>query len=308
MALLLKSLSALPCFNNITQISAMTGGLSNPCFKVAADNNFYFAKFTNEQQLANELTLAKIAEFDGITPKLYYHDEQWLISHFIDGNNLAVEQIPLKTKIKISIELMIRFHQLTGSNPEKINTETIETLNTRENFNGLICPDYDVNLIRTLNNIGSVIETLITSEIKTSSNNLVCCHCDINFSNVLRDNKQRAWLIDFEYACFAPVEFDLAMFIAVNNIPESEMCFIIDYYKQRTNSAVETGLLRHYLLYCYLINGLWYYNMSFDKTAVLQHRTQSNMLKLAAEQWQAFDRLSSQLEIPEAAPPLQEFI
>ncbi len=113
--LLLKSLSALPCFNNVSCVTAITGGLSNPCFKVKADDAIYFAKFTREQALGNELKIASIAELNGITPSVYYHDNQWLISTYIEGENLAVQTIPLKNKIMTSIELMNQFHQLFSS-------------------------------------------------------------------------------------------------------------------------------------------------------------------------------------------------
>ena len=51
---LLSSLSSLLCFTNITRINTITGGLSNPCFKVEADGNDYFAKKTNVQLFETE--------------------------------------------------------------------------------------------------------------------------------------------------------------------------------------------------------------------------------------------------------------
>lgn len=306
--LLLNSLSALPCFKSVTNSSAIKGGLSNPCFKVAADNHFYFAKSTSEQRLDNEIKLAKITELEGLSPTIFYYDKQWFISAYIDGDNLAIAKIPLKDKIEISITLMNQFHLLTTSNPEKINTKTIKILNTIENLNGLFCHDYQAKLISQLNKLGDEIEALLASEINNNTNKLVCCHSDINFSNVLRDKKQRAWLIDFEYACFAPAEFDVAMFIAVNNIPNSKVNLVIELYEQQAMLCINPMLLKLYLLYCYLINGLWYHNRSLDKVATLKHKTKESMTKLAAEQWHAFDCLNQQLALSIDATPLLQFI
>lgn len=305
---MLKSLSALPCFNQVTSVSVITGGLSNPCFKVAADGACYFAKFTNEQRLSNELKLAKTAEIRGITPSVYYHDEQWFISHYIEGENLAIKQLPLIKKITTSIALMIQFHQLSTSNPEYINAETINPLSITDTVNGLLRPDHKAALITALNTIAHELDAFVAPEMHKTSNKMVCCHSDINFSNVLSDNEQRAWLIDFEFACFAPIEFDLAMLLAVNNIPDPLINFSIDAYEQQTKITVDTKLLGQLLLFCYLINGLWYYNMSLDDAVSVKHRPQDNIAKLASTQWQAFDRLHHQLAPSKNTVSLQQFI
>ncbi len=310
---MLKSLSALPCFNQVTRVSVITDGLSNPCFKVVADDRCYFAKFTNEKRLSNELKLAKTAAVSGITPSVYYHDDQWFISHYIEGENLAVKQMPLIEKITTSIALMIQFHRLSTSNPENINTESIDTetmspLSITDTINGLLRSDHKASLITVLNTIAHELEAFMAPEKHKTSKKMVCCHSDINFSNVLSDNEQRTWLIDFEYACFAPIEFDLAMLLAVNNIPNPLINFTINAYQQQANIDVETKLLNPLLLFCYFINGLWYYNMSLDAAVSLKHSAQDNLLKLATKQWQAFDRLHRQLTRSKNTMSLQQFI
>jgi len=307
--LLLKSLSALDCFKKITKVTEVTGGLSHPCFKVEADDMSYFAKMTSGEQLETELILAKIAAVNGLTPAIFFHDQQWLISRYIEGENLSIKKVPLLEKVITSVDLMIKFHQLTTTCPHQINVKTISTLSIIDIINDLLKPNSQnqpsshVNRNPTLSakitKFGREIALLITpnfaAEKSQTSNNIVCCHSDMNFSNVLSDDdyddkysdNKSAWLIDFEYACFAPAEFDLAMLIAINNIPKTLTSAIIDLYEQQASFSINRKQLQYFVLFCYLINGLWYYNQYQGS------KGEKQLLTLAKQQWQKFDEMNA---------------
>ena len=323
-ALLLKTLSALPCFTQVTKVTAIRGGLSHDCFKVEADNNYFFAKKITGDQRKNELILAKVAALNDLSPSVYYHDEQWVISHYIENENLAEKEIPLRDKITISIGLMMKFHQLSTSYPHQINTNVVNTLNIMDTIKDLFPPNNQLTLMAELIKYGREIEAFISEEMHNKTNNRVCCHSDINFSNILSgkisENKEDAWLIDFEYACFAPAEFDLAMFIAVNSIPKTLTNISINLYEQQAKVSVNKKLLNFYILFCHLINGLWYFNNSLDGklnlmanvtanvTPDLTFKAQDKMRELAIEQWQAFDILYVHLKMSKNTVTLQKFI
>lgn len=314
--LLPNSLSALPCFNHIEKVTPIAGGLSHDCFKVAADNTYYFAKKITGEHLQIEVFLASIAAKENLSPTVYYSNEQWIICDYIEGDNLELLDIPLNDKITMSITLMVKFHQLNLSPSDKMNLAEsnclpiITNLNITNTINALFHPNNSPALISTITEIGTgistEIETLINQEIDKS--NLVCCHSDINFSNVLADGNEKTWLIDFEYACLAPVEFDLAMLITVNNIPNGMINTAINFYEQQVDRKVNRKLLKHYELFCLLINGLWYFNRVLDSEINLQENTQAKMLALATKQWQAFDLLYNQLNMPQYTKALQKFI
>jgi len=302
---LLKSLSALPCFNQVTAVAAISGGFSHACFKVEADNVCYFAKMITGHQLETELMLANITASNNLTPSILYHDEQWLISHYIEEENLAVKKIPLIEKITTSIKLMSTFHRLIASSSCQINAEKISTLDITDTINVLFHHNNSPALITGVTKLGREIATLIapsfSTEMRDKINNLVCCHSDMNFSNILSDKNNHAWLIDFEYACFAPAEFDLAMLIAVNNIPKSLIGTIINLYQQQTAKSINEELLHYFMLFCYLINGLWYYNQY--KIAIKDKK----LLTLAKQQWQQFDEMSAKFTVM-IKPKLTAFI
>jgi len=307
-----KALSALPCFKQVTNINMVTGGFSHACFKVEADDSCYFAKMTTGIQLETELTLAKVAAVNNLTPPIFYHDKQWLISHYIEGENLAVKEIPLIEKITTSIKLMVTFHQLVASSSEQVNIEKISPLNIAGTINGLFHIGNQPTLITAVTMFGRKIAALIAPAINNTTHSLLCCHSDINFSNVLTSNNKghdtNAWLIDFEYACFAPAEFDLAMLTAVNNIPLTLTDDIIGCYEQRAGRAINKSLLHAFILFCYLINGLWYFNSALDNVLNLTDETKEEMYKLATEQWQAFDTLYRDLNLSKNPTVLMQFI
>jgi thiamine kinase-like enzyme len=305
-ALLLNSLSTLPCFNKIKKITPISGGLSHDCFKVEADNTCFFAKNITGAQLKNEVLLAQISSTERLSPNIYYSSEQWIISDFIEGGNLAISGIPLIDKISMSIALMTKFHQISLYHPEEVNGQTINTLSITDTISGLFHPKNSPILISEVTKIARNIEVLVKKSVNKSKP--VCCHSDLNFSNVLTDNNTSAWLIDFEYACFAPVEFDLAMLITINNIPTNAISTVINLYELQVGSQINNKSLQHYILFCFLINGLWYFNRSLDEVLSLEAKAQQQMIKLATEQWQAFDILYNKLGMSKDIITLQKFI
>ena len=136
----------------------------------------------------------------------------------------------------------------------------------------------------------------------------VFCHGDANFSNVLlvknnlsSPNTHDYLLVDFECACIAPIEYDLAMMMAVNGIEANKIEIIYQLYLQGLtalnkqgnaheivdNSSVElmnVKSLSSKLVTCYydlsiLITGLWYF-------VAYQSRQQLKYKNLALKQLQ----------------------
>ncbi|MBL4940565.1 MAG: phosphotransferase [Colwellia sp.] len=261
-----NALYTLPCFSKVESISVINAGLSQKCYKVYADNKFYFAKTVSGNA---EAKMAVPADTAGFSPSVFYHDQQWLVTDFIDAENLALNISNTKGKINHAIRLMVQCHQLNYQ-PAKLSAQTITNeLINKPHFSALKKTElqqYAELVLAPLNN----------------SKNLVCCHGDLNFSNVLIDQQKHTWLVDFECACLAPAEFDLAMFIAVNNISENKISGIITQYQHHFFAAkIDHKLLYAYLTFSYFINSLWFTN-SYNK------RHEIALLKLHQQQWKKF--------------------
>lgn len=261
-----RSLHALSCFNHIEHISEIASGLSQQCLKINADNKVYFAKTISgdtETQIA--LSTAK----QRLSPAVFYHDRQWLITDFIEGGNLAQSAIGPAAKINHAMKLMAQCHQFNIKPAELTPSAIIDDLITKTR--------YSTQQKKELYRFADSILPPLSYPQK-----LVCCHGDLNFSNVLIDQNENTWLVDYECACTAPTEFDLAMFIAVNNITETKISMITEQYEHQCPSTkINRKLLYHYLAFSYFINSLWY-------SCAYQSRSDIKLLHLHQGQWQKF--------------------
>ncbi|MBL0709929.1 MAG: phosphotransferase [Colwellia sp.] len=300
-----RALATLTCFNRVESISAIATGLSQKCYKVNADNNVYFAKTIHGK---TEINIALKAAEQGFSPAIFYYDENWLVTTFIKGasenKNLALASIYScsvkdnnkgnEKKITLALQLMSKCHQL-NVRPEKLNPEKlIRELIDQSNF----LPKKKKELLRVAESILAPLNTTTNTivnntTVNNTTVNLVCCHGDLNFSNVLVVEQKATWLVDYECACLAPAEYDLAMFIAVNNIEQDQVLSIIKYYQQQNIVTIDHQLLDAYQLFCYFINGLWYFNKNKVKKNKLQNqREDKQLLTLAKQQWQRFNEIN----------------
>lgn len=267
---MIDSLSALPCFTQVEKILIIASGLSQSCFKVYADNKVYFAKTITDN---TEVSVTECAAKYGLSPTVIYHDKNWLICNFIDAYNLAQSALVTKEKIQYAMMLMVQCHQLNSKPAELAVKEIINSLVNKSHYSIL----QQTALLQ--------FAELILPLLNNSKNN-VCCHGDLNFSNVLMNQAKNVWLVDYECACTAPIEYDLAMFIAVNNLDSDEITIIIEQYEMQSSVNVDPLLLNHYLLFCYFINGLWYFN-TYHQKVLVEEMTEDKavLLKHAQKQW-----------------------
>lgn len=269
-----KSLNSLPCFTQIDTITSIPSGMSQSCFTVIADNKHYFAKTINGN---TEVAVAKHASKSGLSPAVIYHDKQWIINQYIEANNLAVSQINTEEKIKYTVNLMVKCHQL-NSKPAALTASDVMT--------ELICKEHYSIEQQAL--LLEIVELMVfpLKNIKGG----VCCHGDLNFSNILITQSKKTWLVDFECACTAPLEYDLAMMIAVNNLTRDEIPKIIEQYVYQSSVNVDSQLLNHYLSFCYFMNALWYFNTT--KETLCFEKSQ----KLLTHSKKQFNSLQSSLQ------------
>jgi thiamine kinase-like enzyme len=267
---MVSPLNTLACFHNIKTIEPIKKGLSSQCYRVKADNKVFFAKQIHS---IDESLVCIQAAINEIAPKVIYHDEHWLITDFIEGENLSSCQYAIEEeeeKIIIATTLMSRCHQLNVQTVRLIPEKIIKNL-----IDGQFFSTQQHQML--LHFSQSIIESI---NLKTkASSKLVCCHGDINYSNILTSLKKEIYLIDYECACLAPAEYDLAMFISVNNIAKNKISTIIKHYKKHTLHDIDLKSLNSYLQFCYFINALWY----------IHSYKESNTLKLsslAKEQWE----------------------
>ncbi|WP_057829879.1 phosphotransferase [Colwellia sp. TT2012] len=286
----INSLQSLPCFTEIQAISLLADGLSQTAIKVSTASQVFFAKKLNDETASTEISCALFfARKDAkqqLSPPVIYHDQQWLVTEFIHGITLADAELKIQVKISIALTLMAQLHQL----PTSVAKQAIKPLNTTRSIKRLLTNPAPLLTKKShlLDNVTKSLSCTINSLIDASQSPSMLCHGDINFTNILLDDQQRSWLIDFECAHLAPVEFDLAMFIAVNNIADHHIAGIVnDYRKLVVSYQPNLKLLNYYILYSFYINGLWYFDNSKNLPAG------NRLYTLAIEQWSAFDHFAT---------------
>ena len=240
----------------ITNVELIHAGESTLSYKVTTDNGIYFAKNIAdsstkeiEQQCCNVAAKAKIS------PKHYLVENSVLIAEFIEEADLQTKNIPLKNKISIAIKLMCQFHQLSLELPVLNISAVLLNLCAHQFYH-----NEQLSLL-----------TKIITQLSNSINvrGSYPCHGDANFANILTtENNDINYLIDFECACLADIEYDIAMFLAINCIPKKYHHDVFNYYQYYDNTfKVNTLLVKQYLCVAHLINGLWYFNQAVKKEA-----------------------------------------
>ena len=295
-AQLYEKIKQLPCFDlrddESLLITKIEAGQSSSCFDVSITNNKnitsdnvsitstkqrYFVKYdSNASFFENELKTSKAASNINLSPHVIYAEKNWLVNEFIYAESLDSTTSNIENKIEIAIKLMQQCHTLDVSLPELNINEIITHIIASKSFS-----------IAQREHIQLLLTCMSTIGDKPQSHSVVC-HGDINFSNIITANN-KAWLIDFECACLAEKEFEVAMFMAINFLNADGQALTLACYEKLNNAndiTIDQKKLAQYISYSYLINGLWY----FDKAQGLQGSEMTEFHYLAVQQLTQFDK------------------
>lgn len=255
-----------PLFDDIIHIEPITSGLSQYCFDVivSKDNQqqHVIAKLYRQHSAKTtiECDILKQLKDTDFTPTLVATTENILLLEKLAGQTLTNNVFSLNEKITHSLNMMVKCHSIN------LSEQQLSPLNFDEIFKYLFEATELTSAKKTsyqqlINDSLIVLNQIESSDIYL--NNTVFCHGDLNFSNVLVNNN-KAYLIDFESACLMPPEYDIAMMMAVNELPFCELANIIAKYqslkisKQPESFKINTGMVTRYYCLSLLINGLWY--------------------------------------------------
>ena len=81
-------------------------------------------------------------------------------------------------------------------------------------------------------------------------------HNDLVFENILRDDSNRIWLIDWEYASMASPYWDLATLCNSANLDELESALLLQIYEQSC-ARLDIGVLMDYRFILGLLTTCW---------------------------------------------------
>lgn len=257
-------------------------GLSHHCYIVTAVNldsqksAKYFVKSLSSHPSTeqNERLVAQSAAALNLSPSVIYQSKDWLVTQYIEGYSLFENQYTISEKIAVSMRLLQNFHQVTPM--DKISSQSIKSLieaQIKMNAFTQAQQSFLMTLNQKINTFAQVSEPVV-------------CHGDLNFTNILIDKRANAWLVDYECTSIGCAEYDVAMFIAINNLSNCDFAYIFDCYQGKSKKSLKADLVHAYLACCYLINGLWYQERSYHT------RENDQYIDLAHQQYSQFDRLN----------------
>jgi len=251
----------------------LTKGESHLCFKVTFSQNgaknYYFVKSLIEHQLTSpaEVNSHLVAAENGLAPAVIFYSSSWLVSEFIDGYSLHQfcanhPNFSLSSKVTIAMSLMAKSHQLKASK-EHLVINVVELLTGQVNLK-IYTQQQKVKLRKIIKKI---------TNFQYLNNSLVLCHGDLNDENIrlsaeFEPNQltEKIWLVDFECSSLAEAEYDVAMFIAINQLSENNIDEVVHCYQQYSMLELSREKVLSYLACCYLINGLWYLGVRGEST------------------------------------------
>ncbi|WP_286271003.1 phosphotransferase [Thalassotalea hakodatensis] len=274
----LADIKQLSCFASLScDIDFLDQGLSSNNVKVTTFDPQqqvtaqYFVKWFSgaEQAARGEVAIARLAMQYGLAPMVIYSSEEYLVTDFVQGETLQSillkQPSQLSSAVEQTVSLVAQLHQLPASNmvePFDI-LALLSSLKADCHFNSA-----------HLNDVNHVIAQLPAIERSITP---VICHGDANFSNVLVDDTDRHWLIDFECSIFTDAEFDIAMCIAINQLNDNAVSTMLQTYQQCSGKRLSSQLVNTYIPYCALINALWFIakaKKSPQKATFLKHAEQ----------------------------------
>lgn len=254
------------CFqdNPVVAIERLEAGLSQECYRVQTKKGEFLAKhFKSNQAFKKELTVTKCKSPDSVIPQLNAFKENWLISEYLQGSMLSELGISFEEKLDIVLPLLKKFY-LLSANMEK-QTELfgqIDLVDLVKQMSLAVSNDVDKMLL-----IDEVL-TRFKSQQYSSGYESVLCHGDLNFNNIMYHHSIDDWrLFDFESCHLSHIEYDIAMLLAVNEYPITNLGQIhnnlLGIFPQ-----LSIDLVTRYYVICLLINGLWYQQQTSEKQSL----------------------------------------
>lgn len=229
-------------FKNIKNISKINAGFTNSVY--SADDK-YIIKICNnkknEMNFKNEIEFYKNNIGNKYIPKLYSFyisntadDFSYEIIEKIDGKSLyfvwhELDESKREQVVKEIVSMMKSFHSIKGKSYDwgLYIKEKLE-----QNFKK--CFDLELFSKDEKNLAGQLLKS-ITPYLESSNFRLV--HSDIHFDNIIYCNDGQIKIIDFETSLYAPIDYELDIFLRMCNNPlkyaseEAENLVKIEDYK-----------------------------------------------------------------------------
>lgn len=254
--------------NDIVDIKIIQAGLTNVSFKFVVDGNEYVYRHPggtagNLINRTAELFAQNAAKELGIDESIIYMDPAgWKISHFI-GNTVPISFKGNPEQLKMVINYLKKVHSYPIENA---NIKEFDSVTEGKKLMSIAAAAKG-NLFDEFSDMIEKVEKIKNYALKEANEehmNKALCHDDIYEPNFLLTDKNKLYLIDWEYAGINDPVCDLANIITRDNYTDEEIDEIFEMYYGRNITNIQ---YRH--CYAYLpINAFYWFCWGLYKGSV----------------------------------------
>ena len=232
-----ERIAGLTCWNDVSDIVPLSGGMTNLNFKVRDGEQNYVVRLGEDDPIhlisrTNEIAASQAAHAIGVSPELVYHEPGVLVVRFVEGQVYAEADVRVDGNLLRIVQLMQRFHH---EMPGRFNQVPVMfwVFQVFRHYLNLLARGQSAHAERLaeLAQIGRELENAVGPV------EIVFGHNDLLAANFI-DDGERLWLIDFDYAGFNSPLFDLSNLASNNELDEAqELAMLEAYYDVEPNDA-----------------------------------------------------------------------
>jgi thiamine kinase-like enzyme len=232
-----EAISRVPQWTGVKdiEVAPLGGGITNQNFRVTVNGDSFVLRLAGEDtellgiNRQNEHAANVAAARAGVAPDVVYfiEPEGYLVTRFIDGKGISVEEMGAEANIRRVAEALTRVHSM-GSIPGMFSaSRVVGTYTELSRRRGAIFPENFDWLLERKREIESAQQqgTIMPRP----------CHNDLLNGNFLDDGAIR--ILDWEYAGMGDVYFDLANFAAHHEFSDEQDRYLIESYFGEASEA-----------------------------------------------------------------------
>ncbi|WP_371379241.1 hypothetical protein [Thalassotalea aquiviva] len=302
---------------NIICIEVITTGQSHFCFKVECRDTTLFVKAYKRDTpnlssvFYNALQCQTLAAQNGVSARVLHScDQQFvMISEFIDGVSLGQSNLNNANKLSILALALAQTHQLPISSLTNVVRVDIVDSVYQAIRQSPIQANTKQLLQDKLDNLAKPWAQGIKKSVVTEGQlpqNIGLIHGDLNFNNLLLNpdmcnislanttkglaqathskvttTLSSGYIIDWDWACLGPIEYDIAMACSINRLSTLEQSQLLAVYQKYSVNPyhINTSVVTRYLVVAHIVNFLWY----LGESNTLSVKTQKHCLHYYAK-------------------------
>ena len=225
------------------QIEPLGGGITNHNFKVSLGGEAYVLRIGGkdtellgiDRRAEHAAALAAAAVGAGPEVVAFLEDEGALVTRFVEGRPLPVEEMRSPQAIARVVDALRPFHEGPAIPARFDSFQVVKTYATAASERGVRVPE----AYQRAAEVATRIATLRGPQAPRP------CHNDLLNANFILDDS-RLWIVDWEYAGMGDIFFDLANFSVNNELgPDEDDELLGAYFGDRTDrDAASLAVMR----------------------------------------------------------------